>query len=279
MSQANLPNITPDITLSRIESLDLIIASIALEELALAHILNAEAEKIQYVLGTLPGLSPAATISNVLAVNESVNSVLQSATQKQMYLQNKLKSVLQAPSLTGPPGPTGPTGPAGGPTGPTGATGPTGICPTCPTGPTGPTGPLITANNGSFVTNATITVPAGALVPLATNETLNGTAITHVPGSTDIILAPNQTYYADYQTASGSNTTNGIIGLVFDLNGTFINGTSTNSEAGASLPSTGSISAGAVFNTGSGVNVLTLRNSAAVDQTMNGTIVNVIKLA
>ncbi|WP_099686767.1 hypothetical protein [Bacillus fungorum] len=277
MSQANLPNITPDITLSRTESLDLIIASIALEELALAHILNAEAEKIQYVLGTLPGLSPAATISNVLAVNESVNCVLQSATQKQMYLQNKLKSVLQAPSLTGPPGPTGPTGPAGGPTGPTGATGPTGICPTCPTGPTGPTGPLITANNGSFVTNATITVPAGALVPLATNETLNGTAITHVPGSTDIILAPNQTYHADYQSSSGSST--GQIGLVFDLNGTFINGTSTNSNAGVTLPQTGSISAGAVFNTGPGVNVLTLRNSVAVDQTMNGVIVNVIKLA
>lgn len=124
MSQANLPNITPDITLSRTESLDLIIASIALEELALAHILNAEAEKIQYVLGTLPGLSPAATISNVLAVNESVNCVLQSATQKQMYLQNKLKQVLQAPSLTGPTGSTGAMGP----------TGPTGICTCCPTG-------------------------------------------------------------------------------------------------------------------------------------------------
>ncbi|PGQ44283.1 hypothetical protein COA20_31475, partial [Bacillus thuringiensis] len=94
MSQANIPNITPNVTLSRTESLDLIIASIALEELALAHILNAEAEKIQYVLGTLPGLSPAATISNVLAVNESVNCVLQTATQKQMYLQNKLKQVL-----------------------------------------------------------------------------------------------------------------------------------------------------------------------------------------
>ncbi|MCU5431186.1 hypothetical protein [Bacillus cereus] len=100
MSQTNSPNIT----LSRTESLDLIIASIALEELALAYILNAEAEKIQYVLGTLPGLSPTAIISNVLAVNESVNCVLQSATQKQMYLQNKLKSVLQAPSLSGPTG-------------------------------------------------------------------------------------------------------------------------------------------------------------------------------
>ncbi|EEK52972.1 hypothetical protein bcere0004_57490 [Bacillus cereus BGSC 6E1] len=63
------------------------------------------------------------------------------------------------------------------------------------------------------------------------------------------------------------------------MNGTFINGTSTNSNAGVTLPQTGSISAGAVFNTGPGVNVLTLRNSTAVTQTMNGVIVNVIKLA
>ncbi|WP_276567367.1 hypothetical protein [Bacillus thuringiensis] len=114
MSQPNIPNITPAVTLSRTESIDLIIASIALEELALAHIINAEAEKIQYVVGTLSGLSPAATVSNLLAINESVNTTLQTATQKQMYLQNKLKNVLQAPSLTGPTGPVGPTGPAGG---------------------------------------------------------------------------------------------------------------------------------------------------------------------
>lgn len=181
MSQANLPNITPDITLSRTESLDLIIASIALEELALAHILNAEAEKIQYVLGTLPGLSPAATISNVLAVNESVNCVLQTATQKQMYLQNKLKEVLKAPSLTGPPGPTGPTGPAGGPTGPTGATGPTGVCETCPTGPTGPagatgvTGPTGPCDCPPTCQNASGSVVTGTQQTVANNQKVNFT--------------------------------------------------------------------------------------------------------
>ncbi|WP_242503588.1 MULTISPECIES: hypothetical protein [Bacillus cereus group] len=48
-------------------------ASIALEKLGLAHIINAEAEKIQYAIGTLSGLSPAATLVEILAVNESVN--------------------------------------------------------------------------------------------------------------------------------------------------------------------------------------------------------------
>ncbi|PFZ82602.1 hypothetical protein COL83_31775 [Bacillus wiedmannii] len=90
-------------------------------------------------------------------------------------------------------------------------------------------------------------------------------------------MAPNQTYFADYQTASGSST--GIIGLAFELNGTVISGTSTNSNSGAALPATGSISASAVFNTGPGVNILTLSSGLANSQTMNGTIVNVIKLA
>ena len=44
-----------------------------MEELGLSHILNAEGEKLQYILGTLPGLSgPPATVSDVLAANESV---------------------------------------------------------------------------------------------------------------------------------------------------------------------------------------------------------------
>ena len=40
--------------MTREEALTMIIASIAMEELALSHILNAEGEKLQYVLGT-PG--------------------------------------------------------------------------------------------------------------------------------------------------------------------------------------------------------------------------------
>ncbi|MFQ6341187.1 collagen-like protein, partial [Bacillus sp. AF62] len=53
MSQPNLPDITPDISLTREEAINLLLSSIAMQELGLAHIINAEGEKLQYALGTL----------------------------------------------------------------------------------------------------------------------------------------------------------------------------------------------------------------------------------
>ncbi|MFB2549166.1 hypothetical protein [Bacillus sp. OTC-L18] len=194
MSQANIPNITPNISLTREESINLILASIALEELGLAHIINAEAEKIQYAIGTLSGLSPVATLDEILAVNESVNQTIQSALKTQMLLQNKLDSVIQTPVLTGP------------------------------TGLAGVSGPLITANNARITNAATQTVAAGAAVPLAFNNVVNGTAITYVPGSTDIVLAPNQTYYVSYEAESTIGTA-GFVQLQLNLNGSLVGGT------------------------------------------------------
>ena len=109
-------------------------ASIAMEELGLSHILNAEGEKLQYILGTLPGLSgPPATVSDVLAANESVRSMLETAVQNQLFLKAKMQGALTASPMQGPTGATGPTGP-------TGATGAAGAV-----GATGATAPLIYA--------------------------------------------------------------------------------------------------------------------------------------
>jgi hypothetical protein len=139
MSQANLPNITPTITLSRDDAISLLISSIAMEELGLSHIINAEGEKLQYILGTLPGVSaPDVTISDILNVNESVLATMRESVKKEWLLSSKLDSILNAPTLIGPAGATGSTGPAGGPVGATGATGETGA--TGATGATGETG-------------------------------------------------------------------------------------------------------------------------------------------
>ncbi|MBY0037312.1 collagen-like protein [Bacillus cereus] len=186
MSQANLPNITPTITLTREDSLNLLLASIALEELGLAHIINAEAEKIQVALGTIPGLSPFPTLSQILAVNESVNTTLQNATNKEMLLQSKLESILNARSITGAPGPTGATGLAGGPTGPTGPTGATGSGGAGSIGPTGPIGATGLGGAGSIgptgPTGATGPGGAGSIGPTGPTGPTGATGVTGPTG-------------------------------------------------------------------------------------------------
>ena len=181
MSQPNYPLIDPPLT--RDGSVNEVISSIAAEELSLSHILNAEGEKLQFVLGTLPGLSGGADAGDVLEVNESVRKTLDEITQHQLMLGAKLNAALNAPVFPGPTGATGPTGadgPATGAAGPTGPTGPVGAAgatgaagadgtdgATGPTGPTGPNGPNPTAAAG-FAANT-----AGASVSVA----LGGTAI------------------------------------------------------------------------------------------------------
>lgn len=134
------------------EAVNLILASIAMEELGLSHIINAEGEKIQYVLGTIPGISgPPATVDEVIAVNQSVQNVLDGVAQTQLALNTKLKAakgILEENGGTGSTGPTGPTGATGaqGPAGPAGATGATGaqgpVGPAGATGATGEQGPI-----------------------------------------------------------------------------------------------------------------------------------------
>jgi hypothetical protein len=96
MSFPNIPNITPDISINREQVINLLLASIALEELGLAHIINAEGEKIQRAIGTLPGFTPLAiTISDLLTINQSVSKTLQDVIKKEMLLQFKLQNVLE----------------------------------------------------------------------------------------------------------------------------------------------------------------------------------------
>jgi hypothetical protein len=95
MSIPKFPEI-PDLSIE--SSINQVISSIAVEELALSHILNAEGEKLQYVLGTLPGSKPPKppTFEEILETNESVKDMLSMVSINQMFLMGKLSAAMGA---------------------------------------------------------------------------------------------------------------------------------------------------------------------------------------
>ena len=107
MSVPTVPNINPEINLPRHAVINLLLASIAFEELGLAHLINAEAEKIQSVLGTLQCNNDQNTngnhvvkdpsIEDLERIDRIVRKVLQDIIKKEMLLQFKLENVLQIP--------------------------------------------------------------------------------------------------------------------------------------------------------------------------------------
>ncbi|MDA8442985.1 MAG: hypothetical protein M0Z55_11500 [Peptococcaceae bacterium] len=101
MSFPTIPNITPQISLDRTSVANILLASIAMEELALSHIINAEGEKIQFVLGTLPDQVPQpVTLEDLIAIDRSVGKTLRTVLKNQMLLQFKLEDVFEIPPAT-----------------------------------------------------------------------------------------------------------------------------------------------------------------------------------
>ena len=110
MSMPEFPTPSPDMT--RDQALNMILSSIALEELALSHIINAEGEKIQYTLQNPTGGGYPASISDILSVNKSVTALLEMVMQNQLLLKSKMEKVLDClPRLPEPPCPPCPPDP------------------------------------------------------------------------------------------------------------------------------------------------------------------------
>lgn len=79
-----MPVITASTT-TRAQAITDIIESVALEETALSHILNAEGEKLQKVL-SLEEITP----EDILATNQSVESMVNSVANLETILKDKL---------------------------------------------------------------------------------------------------------------------------------------------------------------------------------------------
>lgn len=82
-----MPIITPG-TGSRTQAITDLIESIALQETALSHILNAEGEKMQAII-SMEDVSTA----ELLELNRSVEQLIGSVTRLEIMLQSKLELV------------------------------------------------------------------------------------------------------------------------------------------------------------------------------------------
>jgi len=110
VSFPNLPeNIGPTVDLDPEDVVLLILVSITFEELALAHIMNSEAEKLQAALGTLVDADGnkvfdhplAQNLADLLNTNRSVERMLRTVIKKEMLLQFKLEDVIDfLPTVT-----------------------------------------------------------------------------------------------------------------------------------------------------------------------------------
>ncbi|GAV11230.1 hypothetical protein ABN764_02210 [Paenibacillaceae sp. P-4] len=90
MSMPNVPDIKPEIILKRKEVVNLLLTSIALEEIGLSHIINAEGEKIQAILRDRD-----VCLSEALQINESVDRMLRNVVKNQILLHFKLEDVIR----------------------------------------------------------------------------------------------------------------------------------------------------------------------------------------
>ncbi|MEC3653902.1 hypothetical protein P9148_02070 [Bacillus siamensis] len=90
MSLPNIPNITPDITLSKCETLNFLLSSVAMEEIGLSHILQAEADRSQTFLGA----SGDPSLGELSAINRSTERLLRTVMKSQLLLQTKLEDII-----------------------------------------------------------------------------------------------------------------------------------------------------------------------------------------
>lgn len=104
MSLPVFPN--PETILSREEAIQAILTSIAMEEAALSHILNAEGEKIQYAVAHAKANPCEADMHALLEINKSASSLVEKVTDMQMILKNKMRLAVDSlPPIPAPPHP------------------------------------------------------------------------------------------------------------------------------------------------------------------------------
>lgn len=92
MGMSEVPDIEPQIDIKREDVINLLLVSIALEEISLAHVINAEALKLQ------EAIEKKCKFDEMMEVNEEVIKAIRTVIKKEMLLQFKFENILE---LTG----------------------------------------------------------------------------------------------------------------------------------------------------------------------------------
>lgn len=110
MSMPNIPNLNPNIEIDRNDAINIILSSIGMEELSLSHLLNAEAEKIQFALGTLEtAQGQPASFEQILETNRQAGKMVRDVIKNQMLLAMKMEDTVdlaESPIVNIPTTPT-----------------------------------------------------------------------------------------------------------------------------------------------------------------------------
>lgn len=94
MSLPKIPEMPTIPCIAPSAAISLILVSIALEEIGLSHIINAEGEKIQSVVGAME--CGRASVADLLAVDKSVSELLSNVLKKEILLELKMTEALAA---------------------------------------------------------------------------------------------------------------------------------------------------------------------------------------
>lgn len=95
MSMPQIPDIKPEIRLKRRDVLNMLLSSVAMEEMSLSHLLNAESEKLRKIAQL-----DRCSLSEWLEINDSVERVMRNVIKNQMLLQFKLEDIIRLEKMS-----------------------------------------------------------------------------------------------------------------------------------------------------------------------------------
>lgn len=93
MSFPKIPDINPDISITKEDAVALLLASIALEEVSLSDLIDAETEKVRFAVKECK--SSESSIQDLIEINRSVDKTVKDIIKLQMLLQFKLENVIE----------------------------------------------------------------------------------------------------------------------------------------------------------------------------------------